>query len=147
VSGKKKQNTIKFTKVCDERGRTLADVTFRPGRMHDQTALQTDGIDDLLEQFPDVGCEMDAGYRGLRRDHPGQVSVPPKKPGKDAAPEVTEAWEQARHAQSSARICVEHAIAGSKHWRPLQRWLGRREDLPETVRAIGSLVSDRAAAW
>jgi hypothetical protein len=115
--------------------------------MHDQTALQTDGIDDLLEQFPDVGCEMDAGYRGLHRDHPGQVSVPPKKPGKDAAPEVTGAWEQARHAQSSRRICVEHAIAGSKHWRPLQRWLGRREDLPETVRAIGSLVSDRAAAW
>ena len=115
--------------------------------MHDQTALQTDGIDALLEQFPDVSCEMDAGYRGLHRDHPAQVSVPPKKPGKDAAPEVTQAWEQARHAQSSARICVEHAIAGSKHWRPLQRWIGRREDLPETVRAIGSLVSDRVAAW
>lgn len=96
---------------------------------------------------PDVGCETDAGYRGLRRDHPGQVSVPPRKPGKDAAPEVITAWEQARHAQSSARICVEHAIAGSKHRRPLQRWLGRREDLPETVRAIGSLVSDQAAAW
>ena len=60
---------------------------------------------------------------------------------------MTQAWERARHAQSSARICVEHAIAGSKHWRPLQRWIGRREDLPETVRAIGSLVSDRAAAW
>jgi hypothetical protein len=147
VSGKKKQNTIKFTKVCDERGRTLQDVTFRPGRMHDQTALQTDGIDSLLEQFPDVQAEMDAGYRGLHRDHPDQVSVPPAKPRKDAPPEVTQAWEQARHAQSSARICVEHAIAGSKHWRPLQRWIGRREDLPETIRAIGSLVSDRAAAW
>jgi len=147
VSGKKKQNTIKFTKISDERGRTLADVTFRPGRMHDQTALRTDGIDHLLEQFPDVRAEMDAGYRGLHRDHPGQVSVPPKKPAKDAAPEAMAAWEQARHAQSSARICVEHAIAGSKHWRPLQRWIGRREDLAETVRAIGSLVSDRAAAW
>ena len=147
VSGKKKQNTIKFTKISDERGRTLADVTFRPGRMHDQTALRTDGIDHLLEQFPDVRAEMDAGYRGLHRDHPAQVSVPPNKPAKDAAPEAIAAWEQARHAQSSARICVEHAIAGSKHWRPLQRWIGRREDLPETVRAIGSLVSDRAAAW
>jgi hypothetical protein len=147
VSGKKKQNTIKFTKVSDERGRTLADVTFRPGRMHDQTALQTDGIDDLLEQFPGVQAEMDAGYRGLHRDHPDQVSVPPKKPGKGAAPEAAQACEQARHAQSSRRICVEHAIADSKHWRSLQRWLGRREDLPETIRAIGSLVSDRAAAW
>ena len=118
-----------------------------PGRMHDQTALRTDGIDHLLEQFPDVRAEMDAGYRGLHRDHPDQVSVPPKKPAKDAAPEAIAAWERARHAQSSARICVEHAIAGSKHWRPLQRWIGRREDLPETIRAIGSLVSDRAAAW
>jgi hypothetical protein len=147
VSGKKKQNTIKFTKISDERGRTLADVTFRPGRMHDQTALRTDGIDHLLEQFPAVQAEMDAGYRGLHRDHPGQVSVPPKKPPKDAPPQVTQAWDQARHAQSLARICVEHAIAGSKHWRSLQRWTGRREDLPETIRAIGSLVSDRAAAW
>jgi hypothetical protein len=147
VSGKKKMNTIKFTKICDHRGRTLLDATFRPGRQHDQTALQTDGIDDLLEQFPDVTCEMDAGYRGLHRDHPGQVSVPPKKPAKDAAPEVIQAWEQARHGQSSARICVEHAIADSKNWRPLQRWTGRRDDLPETIQAIGSLVSDRAAAW
>ena len=147
VSGKKKQNTIKFTKVSDGRGRTLADVTFRPGRMHDQTALKTDGIDDLLEQFPDVQAEMDAGYRGLAKAHPGQVSVPPLKPRKDAPPEAAAAWEQARHAQSSARICAGHAIAGSKHWRPLQRWTGRRQDLPETVRAIGSLVSDRAATW
>ena len=146
VSGKKKMNTIKFTKICDGPGRTLWDGTFRPGRQHDQTALQTDGIDDLLDQFPAVRCEMDAGYRGLHRDHPGQVSVPPKKPAKDAALEVTGAWEQARHAQSSTRICAGHAIADSKHWRPLQRWTGRREHLPETIQAIGSLVSDRAAA-
>jgi len=146
VSGKKKMNTIKFTKICDHRGRTLLDATFRPGRQHDQTALQTDGIDDLLDQFPDVTCEMDAGYRGLHRDHPGQVSVPPRKPARNAAPEMTQAWEQARHAQSSTRICVEHAIADSKNWRPLQRWTGKRDDLPETIQAIGSLVSDRAAA-
>jgi hypothetical protein len=74
VSGKKKMNTIKFTKVCDEAGRTLLDATFRPGRQHDQTALQTDGIDDLPGQFPDVQAEMDAGYRGPapRPPWPGQ---------------------------------------------------------------------------
>jgi hypothetical protein len=146
VSGKKRMNTIKFTKICDGRGRTLWDGTFRAGRQHDQTALQTDGTGNLLRQFPEIRCEMDAGYRGLRRDHPGQVSVPPKKPAKDAAPEMIQAWEQARHAQSPARICVEHAIADSKNWRPLQRWIGRREYLPQTIQAIGSLVSDRAAA-
>src|SRR5260370_38872048 len=66
VFGKKKQNTIKFTKVSDGQGRTVWDGAFRPGRGHDQTALQTDGIDNLLEQFPHVQAEMDAGYRGLR---------------------------------------------------------------------------------
>ena len=48
VSGKKKQNTVKFTKVSDERGRTLWDGAFRPGRMHDQTALKTGGIGSLV---------------------------------------------------------------------------------------------------
>lgn len=139
VSGKKKQNTLKFTKVSDERGRTLWDGAFRPGRMHDQTALQTDGIDDLLDHYPNVRAEMDSGYRGLRRDHPDQVSVPPLKPRKNAPPEAAAAWEQARHAQSSARICVEHAIAGSKHWRSLQRWTGRREACPRRSR--------RSAHW
>jgi hypothetical protein len=145
VSGKKKQNTIKTTVISDEKGRTLWAGAHRPGRMHDQTAVRTEGIDDLLEQFPDVAAEGDNGYRGLHNDHPEQVGVPPKKPGKDAAPEVIEAFEQARKAQSSARICVEHAIGENKKWRSLQRWTGRREDLPETVEAIASLVSDRAA--
>ncbi len=147
VSGKKKMNTIKFTKISDGRGRTLWDGAFRPGRMHDQTALKTGGIDDQLEQYPDVRAEMDAGYRGLAKTHPGQISVPPLRPRKNAPPEALAAWEQARHAQSSARICVEHAIAGSKNWRSLQRWTGRRSYLPETILAVGSLVSDRAAAW
>jgi DDE superfamily endonuclease/Helix-turn-helix of DDE superfamily endonuclease len=145
VSGKKKQNTLKFTKISDGRGRTLRDGAFRPGRMHDQTAVKTEGIGALLSQFPDVQFEMDSGYQGLHRDHPSQVFTPPKKPASDAMPEDTAAWEQARHAQSPARICVEHAIADSKNWRPLQRWLGRRDALPETILAIGSLVSDRAA--
>lgn len=147
VSGKKKQNTIKFTKWCDKRGRTLLDSTFRPGRMHDQTGLQTDGIDDLFDQYPDVECELDSGYRGLHRDHPDQAHVPPLKPKTGATTDQVTAWDTARHDQSSRRICVEHSIADSKNWRPLQRWLGRRDDLAQTILAVGSLVSDRAAAW
>jgi hypothetical protein len=115
--------------------------------MHDQTGLQTDGIDDLFEQFPTVDCELDSGYRGLHRDHPNQAHVPPLKPKKNTPDDQVQAWEQDRHAQSSRRICVEHAIADSKNWRSLQRWLGRRSDLSETILAVGSLVSDRAAAW
>ena len=146
VSGKKKQNTIKATAVSGGDGRLLWLGAFRPGRMHDVTALRTDGIEDLLRRHPDVQAEVDAGYQGLARDFPGQVSAPPKKPGKNAPPEETASWEQRRHRQSSQRICIEHAIAEPKQWRTLQRYLGRREYFQETALAIAGLVSDRAAA-
>ena len=128
------------------RGRLLWLGAFRPGRMHDVTALRTDGIEDLLRRHPDVQAEVDAGYQGLARDFPGQVSAPPKKPRKDAPPEETASWDQLRHQQSSQRICVEHAIAEPKQWRALQRWIGRREYFQETALAVAGLVSDRAAA-
>ena len=144
VSGKKKQNTIKSTAVSDGAGPLLWLGAFRPGRMHDVTAVRTEGIEDLLRRHPDVNAEVDTGYQGLARDFPGQVSAPPKKPGKNAAPEDTARWEEQRHQQSSARICIEHAIAEPKQWRPLQRWTGRRDHFQETALAIAGLVSDRA---
>ena len=146
VSGKKKQNTIKSTAVSDGAGRLLWQGAFRPGRMHDVTAVRTEGIEDLLRAHPDVATEVDTGYQGLARDFPAQVSAPPKKPGQDAPAEETTRWEQRRHQQSSQRICIEHAIAEPKQWRPLQRYLGRREHFQETALAIAGLVSDRAAA-
>jgi hypothetical protein len=146
LSGQKKQNTIKATAVSDGAGRLLWLGAFRPGRMHDVTTLRTEGIEDLLRQHPDVAAEADTGYRGLARDFPAQVSAPPKKPGKDAPAEETARWEHQRHQQSSQRICIEHAIAEPKQWRPLQRWTGRREHFQETALAIAALVSDRAAA-
>ena len=145
VSGKKKMNTKKATVVTDGEGRTLWAGAFRPGRMHDQTAVRTEGIADLFEQFPQVKAKVDAGYRGLAKEFPGQVQAPPLKPKKDAPPEETAAWNEQRHRQSSQRICVEHANAEHKQWRTLQRYLGRRENFDETYTAIADLVSDRAA--
>jgi hypothetical protein len=145
VSGKKKQNTKKATVITGPDGGTLWAGAFRPGRMHDQTAVRTEGIADLLRQYPKVRAKVDAGYRGLAREFPGQVQAPPLKPKKDASPEETAAYEAERHQQSSERICVEHANAEHKQWRPLQRYLGRREHFDETYAAIAGLVSDRAA--
>ncbi len=144
VSGKKKQNTIKSTVISDDGGRMLWAGACRPGRMHDAAAVRTEGIEDLLRHYPDVAAEVDSGYQGLARDFPGQVSAPPKKPGKNTPADETARWEQQRHQQSSARICVEHAIAEPKQWRPLQRWTGRRGYFQETALAIAGLVSDRA---
>lgn len=145
VSGKKKQNTKKATVISDGDGRMLFAGVFRPGRQHDVTALRTEGIEDLLTRHPEVKAKVDSGYQGLARDFPDQVQAPPLKPRKTATDAEKAAYETARHAQSSQRICVEHAIAEPKAWRPLQRYIGRREYFDETFQAIAALVSDRTA--
>lgn len=145
VSGKRKQNTIKATLVGDGRGRLLFAGVFRPGRQHDVTAVRTEGIEDLLHQYPQVTVFLDAGYRGLARDYPGQVTGPPRKPAADACDQEKTAWEQTRHDQSSRRICIEHTIAEPKAWRTLQRYIGRRNHFEHTFQAIAGLVSDRTA--
>ena len=100
VSGKKKQNTIKVSTVCDGRGRTLWAGAVRPGRMHDQTAIKTEGIEELLRRHDDVHATVDAGYRGLAKAFGGRVHPPPPKPGKDAPSEELAAY---RLARSSSR--------------------------------------------
>jgi hypothetical protein len=131
--------------ISDEKGRLLWLGRCARGRMHDVTALRTEGIEDLPHHYPDVAVDVDSGYQGLARDFPGQASGPPKKPAKDTPPEDVARWEAARKDQSSQRICVEHAIAEPKQWRPLQRYIGRREYFEQTALAIAGLVSDRCA--
>jgi DDE superfamily endonuclease len=145
VSGKKKQNTIKTTTISDGHGRTLWAGAVRPGRMHDQTAVNTEGIQDLLRRHPMVTATVDAGYRGLAKAFPDQVHAPPPNPSKYAPAEQIAGYELARKQQSSRRICVEHAVAEPKQWRSLQRWIGRRQYYAQTHLAIAGLVSDRAA--
>ena len=145
VSGKRKQNTIKTTTISDGQGRTLWAGAVRPGRMHDQTAVTTEGIKELLRHYPTVTARVDTGYRGLAKAFPDRVCAPPPKPAKDAPAEQIAAYKQARTQQSSRRICIEHAIAEHKQWRPLQRYVGRREAYAQTHLAIAGLVSDRAA--
>ncbi|MGW0632940.1 transposase family protein [Streptomyces sp. NPDC002758] len=145
VSGKKKQNTAKTTTISDSSGQLLWSGADRPGRMHDQTAVRTEGIAEQLRLHPKVKAEADEGYRGLANEFPDQVSAPPKKPKDDAPLGERHAWREQRRRQSSRRICVEHVIGEEKKWRPLQRYTGRREYYPETHAAIAGLVSDRAA--
>ncbi|WP_232248249.1 transposase [Streptacidiphilus rugosus] len=145
VSGKKKQNTIKTTTVSDGQGRLLWSGADRPGRMHDQTAMRTEGIAEQFRLHPQGGAEVDEGYRGLANEFPNQVGTPPKKPKDDAPLGERYAWREMRRRQSSNRICVEHTNAELRQWRPLQRYTGPREDYAETHRAIASLVSDRFA--
>ena len=134
VSGKKKQNTIKPTAISDGQGRCLWLGAIRPGRMHDATALRTEGIEDLLRHCPDVTADVHSGLQGLARDFPAQITAPPRKPKTGAAPSQVIEREAVRKQQSSRRICIEHAIAEPKQWRTLQRYIGRREHFADTAR-------------
>jgi DDE superfamily endonuclease len=114
------------------------------GRVHDQAAVKTEGIADLLGQHPTVKVRVDEGYRGLATAFPEQVAAPPRKPPKDAPAEVVETWKQARTRRSSRRICVERAIAEHKQWRSLQRWIGRRSiSVRPTWLSLGGLRPGR----
>ncbi|MFF7167124.1 transposase family protein [Streptomyces sp. NPDC008086] len=77
ISGKRKQNTIKTTTFSDGQGRMLLSGVVRPGRMHDQTAVRTEGIAEQFRLHPSVKSQADAGYAGLAKEFPGQVTVPP----------------------------------------------------------------------
>jgi len=145
VSGKRRQNTIKTTTFSDGQGRTLFSGVVRPGRMHDQTAVRSEGIAEQFRQHSKVKAEVDEGYRGLANEFPDQVSAPPRKPKDDAPLGERHAWREARRRQSSRRICVEHANAEYKQWQPMRRYTGRREDFTDTHLAIAGLVSDRSA--
>lgn len=84
VSGKRRQNTVKTTTFSDGQGRILLSGVVRPGRMHDQTAVRTEGIAEQLRLHPSVKCQADAGYAGLAKEFPDQVTAPQKKPKDDA---------------------------------------------------------------
>lgn len=103
VSGKKKQNTIKTTTFSDPQGRTLFSGVVRPGRMHDRTAVRTEGIAEQFHRHPKVKAEVDEGYRGLANEFPGQVSAPPKKPKGDAP-----LGEHGTGARPAGRLLITH---------------------------------------
>ncbi|MFF2518474.1 transposase family protein [Streptomyces sp. NPDC058086] len=126
VSGKRRHNTVKTTTISDGQGRTLWSGAQRPGRMHDRTAVRTEGIAEQFHRHPGVTAEVDDGYRGLANEFPDQVGAPPKKPKGMKAPNegpVTERYgrREMKRRQSSRGIRVEHANAEVRQWRPLHR--------------------------
>ncbi|MEV5877502.1 hypothetical protein AB0L75_25420 [Streptomyces sp. NPDC052101] len=77
VSGKKKQHTGKVTTVGDGSGRPLWSGANRPGRMHGQTTMRTEGIAEQLRLHPTVKAEVDEGDSGrgrhLQQGDPGSA--------------------------------------------------------------------------
>lgn len=145
INGAKRRNTIKGTIIGDQTGRLLWAGAVRPGRMHDQTALKTEGIDDLLDHFPAVRIWADQAYRGLSRDHPGQVITKLDLLPDTADQDLQDLIVDLRKLHCQQRIPIEQIIGRMKNWTALTRWHARRDALPETFIAVATLVSDLTA--
>ncbi|GAA5772667.1 hypothetical protein Aros01_09224 [Streptosporangium roseum] len=118
VSGKSRMNAMKTMVLTNLQGELLFCGGTRPGSVADITAA-------------------------------GQILTPPRKRRGRNLEHVQ--WlmahhDAARHAHSSRRIPVEHGIAHLKNWRALARHHGRRDHLPETIRAVAALLSDQRSA-
>ncbi|WP_347237608.1 transposase family protein [Streptomyces sp. N1] len=130
ISGKSRINAMKALVVTDERGRPLFCGEVRAGSVADITQAR------------------DAGYQGVAAQTYGQVVTPlRKRRGKhlEHLQWLMAHHEAARFAHSSARIPVEHGIAHLKNWRALARHHTRRNNLPDTIRAIAGLLTDQQA--
>ncbi|MEU1409122.1 transposase family protein [Streptomyces sp. NPDC005728] len=143
VSGKKKQNTIKTTTISDGQGRLLWSAADRPGRMHDQTAMRTEGMAEQFRQGPQVRAEVDEGYRGLANESPAQVSDPPKKPKNNAPLGEQYAWREMCRRQPSpdlrrARQRRTAAVASATALHRPPREL-RRDPLRDRLTGLGPL--------
>ncbi|MGW2255439.1 transposase family protein [Kitasatospora sp. NPDC001660] len=117
VSGNKRQNTIKTTIFSDHQGRTLFSGVVRPGRMHDQTALRTEGIAEQFRQYPQVKAEVDSGYQGLAKgQRPSEEASRERlrrrqsRLARDAAPPVVGADLRGAHQRRVQAVAAPPAV-------------------------------------
>ena len=96
--------TRAFTRTASEKQPAVASVHIGGSGASAPSSAVTFCQDMLL--FRALGKLLRGFQRRVAAGY-GQANLPCRLGG--APPEVTQAWEQARHAQSSARICVEHA--------------------------------------
>ncbi|MFF5808928.1 transposase family protein [Streptomyces sp. NPDC012746] len=138
ISGKNKQNAVKFMVVTNAGGRLLFCSPAQPASCADITHARQLGLVRLLADGPVVEILADAGYQGLGAQTGGQVDTPPHRKFRKDVPDW---YEEMRKTHSSRRIRVEHGIAHLKNWRALARHHGRREHMTDTIQAIAGLLS------
>ncbi|MGW3304484.1 transposase [Streptomyces sp. CB02130] len=147
ISGKNKQNAVKFMVVTDAEGRLLFCSPAEPASCADITHARKLGLVELLADGPAVEILADAGYQGLGAQTGGRVVTPPHRKFKKNPPEwYEEMHERQRKAHSSRRIRVEHGIGHLKNWRSLARHHGRREHMSDIIQSVAGLLSHQQAA-
>lgn len=141
VSGKRKQNTVKTTTISDGQGRTLWSGAVRPGRIHDQTCVSTEGIAEQFRLHPGVKAEVDDGYRALRTSSP--TRSPPRHDDRRT-------WKTCRSpsttAGASANAASPHAGSASNTPTPNTASGIRSRDTPGDATRTAK-PAQRSPAW
>jgi len=145
VSGKRKQNTIKTTTISDGQGRTLWAGAARPGRMHDQTAVNTEGIEELLRYYPTVTAGWTPAAGGFANGFRDRVCAPPPRPSKDARPRGSP--PTGRHARGSrpGGSVSSTPSPSTSSGDPPNATSDAARPTPKRMWPFAGLVSDRAA--
>src|SRR5512144_2699704 len=77
---RRSRTPLKSTTFSDHQDRPLFSGAIRPGRLHDQTAVNTEGITEQLRLHPSAKAEAHEGHRGPANDCPDRVTAPPRRP-------------------------------------------------------------------
>ncbi|WP_328380077.1 transposase [Streptomyces sp. NBC_00440] len=148
ISGKNKQNAVKYMVVTDAEGRLPFCSPAEPASCADITHARKLGLVKLLAEGPAVEILADAGYQGFGAQTGGRVVTPPHRKFKKNPPEwYEEMHERQRKARSSRRIRVQHGIGRHlKNWRALAHHHGRREHMSDIIQAVAGLLSHQQTA-
>src|SRR6266496_3754528 len=118
VSGNKKQNMMKPTVVGDGDGRMLWAGATRPGRMHDATAVRTEGIQDLLRCHPQVNAEVDSGHQAWPATFPTRSARrrgnPPRTPPPSRWPPTSGPANSSRRGGSASNTRSLNPSSGGR---------------------------------
>ena len=113
--GKKKQNTIKFTNSATTRAAPCSPASSARAACTTRPRCVPRASTNTAASIPTCAPRSTPAIRAWPSEHPGPGQRPAEEDRPRSAPEGGQhAWEQARHAQSSARICVEHTNAESQ---------------------------------
>jgi len=141
IRGRQAQkNTTKTTIAGDQRCATLWCGAIQSGGVcATPPALRVEGIDDQLQHYPQVTALVDAGYQGLAKDHPDQVTAPPLKlrpaPYRPAKPRGRRSAKPSpRNGSRSSTRSPSTGDGGPR--RLVEAGQGRRRRRAETVRTV-----------
>jgi len=130
-SGKRKRHTVKTQLTVNSKGLIIHKTPHARGRRHDYDVFKT----NHPRVPPEVNCNFDRGYDGVKKDYPEfNPAIPYKR--RRGMGELTMEQKVFNHELAKERVVVEHTISRMKKFRIMGeefrnrlRWYDRATDI------------------